>query len=137
MNVGPFHAGELALQEATGVRERMAVAGTIAIRDHMPVQHRELFEKLPVIFAGTLDPQGQPWATVLHGSPGFVRTPDSRTLRVGFRPGSCDPAEACLRVGTSVGLLGLEPHTRRRNRANGAIAAADGEGFSVRVTQSF
>src|SRR4051812_45394486 len=116
MSVGPFHAGELALQDATGARERMAVAGPIAIRDHMPDQHRELFEKLPVIFAGALDPQGQPWATVLHGSPGFVRTPDSRTLRVGSLPGSSDPAGAGLRVGASVGLLGLEPHTRRRNR---------------------
>jgi predicted pyridoxine 5'-phosphate oxidase superfamily flavin-nucleotide-binding protein len=37
----------------------------------------------------------------------------------------------------SIGLLGIEPHTRRRNRMNGVIARVDSEGFDVEVQQSF
>jgi predicted pyridoxine 5'-phosphate oxidase superfamily flavin-nucleotide-binding protein len=134
---GPFHAGELALQEAAAMRERMAGIGARAIRDHMPDQHRELFEKLPTMFAGALDGEGQPWATVLHGPPGFVRSPDARTLRLAVHPGEADPARLALRVGAAVGLLGMEPRTRRRNRANGVIVASDATGWSMRVHQSF
>ena len=134
---GPFHAGEIALQTASGMRERMAAVGSRAIRDHMPDQHRELFEKLPTLFVGALDDEGQPWATVLHGPPGFVRSPDSSALRMSTYPARDDPARVALRVGAPVGLLGIEPHTRRRNRANGWIATAEDDAWSVRVHQSF
>lgn len=133
----PFHAGEQQLQSLCGVRERIEAAGRAMVRDHMPDQHRELFEKLPTLYMGTLDAEGQPWASVLCGAPGFVRTPDACTMRIGARPAADDPAAAGLRRGAAVGLLGLEPHTRRRNRMNGVVAADDAAGFGVRVVQSF
>jgi uncharacterized protein len=40
-------------------------------------------------------------------------------------------------AGAAVGLLGLEAHTRRRNRANGRIRAVGASGFEVEVLQSF
>lgn len=134
---GPFHAGEVALQTASGMRERMAAVGSKVIRDYMPDQHRELFETLPTLFVGALDAAGQPWATVLHGPPGFVLAPDSRSLRMSKYPARDDPARAALRVGAPVGLLGIELRTRRRNRANGWIAAAEDDAWSVSVHQSF
>jgi predicted pyridoxine 5'-phosphate oxidase superfamily flavin-nucleotide-binding protein len=137
MAAGPFHAGERTLQDASGVLERMQALGTRIIRDRMPEPHRELFAKLPTLFAGALDADGQPWATVLHGSPGFMQTPDDRTLRIGAYPRAEDPASAGLRVGAAVGLLGIEPHTRRRNRANGVVTATEAEAWSVHVQQSF
>lgn len=137
MAAGPFHAGERALQDVTGVLARMQALGSRMIRDRMPDQHRELFEKLPTVFAGVLDSDGQPWATVLHGSPGFVQTPDERTLRIGAYPRAEDPLSAGIRGGAAVGLLGIEPHTRRRNRANGVVTATDPDAWSVRVHQSF
>ena len=39
--------------------------------------------------------------------------------------------------GAPVGLLGIEPHTRRRNRLNGTVSAVGKDGFSVEVGQSF
>jgi predicted pyridoxine 5'-phosphate oxidase superfamily flavin-nucleotide-binding protein len=42
-----------------------------------------------------------------------------------------------LSVGVPLGLLGIEPHTRRRNRMNGTVDAMDAHGFSVAVDQSF
>ena len=132
-----FHAGERALQARAGVAERLAALGNVVVRDHMPEPHRELFGKLPTLLLGVLDGDGQPLATMLHGAPGFVSSPDARTLRVQARPSAGDPTAAWLVEGAAVGLLGLEPHTRRRNRANGRVRALQDDAFEVDVLQCF
>ena len=132
-----FHAGERALQDRAGVAERLAALGNVVVRDHMPDQHRELFGKLPTLLLGVLDRDGHPLATMLHGAPGFVSSPDARTLRVQARPSAGDPTAPWLVEGAAVGLLGLEPHTRRRNRANGRVRAVQDDAFEVDVLQSF
>ncbi|MBB6578262.1 putative pyridoxine 5'-phosphate oxidase superfamily flavin-nucleotide-binding protein [Comamonas odontotermitis] len=132
-----FHAGEQALQTRVGVRERMAAAGPMLLRDHMPDQHRELFEKLPTLLLAALDATGQPWATMVAGAPGLVQTPDMRRMQVRTQPDIADPVLARLTPGSPVGVLGLEPHTRRRNRMNGRVAAFDNEGLAIDVVQSF
>lgn len=137
MDTSVFHAGEQALQARTGLRERMAEIGRVVIRDHMPDQHRELFGKLPTLLLGVQDDEGQPWATMLHGPAGFVSSPDARTLRLRAKPAADDPTTPWLREGAAVGLLGLEHHTRRRNRANGRVRSVRDDGFEVEVLQSF
>lgn len=137
MDSSAFHAGEQALQARVGLRERLEEVGHIVVRDHMPEQHRELFGKLPTLLLGALDAEGQPWATMLHGRAGFVSSPDARTLRVMARPAADDPVAPWLVEGAAVGLLGLEPHTRRRNRANGRVRLLHDGGFEVQVLQSF
>jgi len=132
-----FHPGEQALQARVGVRERMAAVGPMVLRDHMPDQHRELFEKLPTLLLGTLDAQGQPWATMLAGPPGFVHTPDAQHMHIATAPNTADPVLAQLAPGAAVGVLGLEPHTRRRNRMNGRVVDFGTQGLGVQVLQSF
>jgi len=134
--ISAFHADELAVQQRLGVREQMAGASAY-VRDHMPDQHRRFFEELPFFFLGALDASGQPWATMLAGAPGFIATPDERTLDIAGGMLSGDPLEGQLRVGDHVGGLGLAPTTRRRNRVNGVIAAIDEGGMRVAVKQSF
>ncbi|HEX6956839.1 MAG TPA: pyridoxamine 5'-phosphate oxidase family protein [Ferrovibrio sp.] len=132
-----FHAGEQAMQLLAGVRERMAEVGQRVIRDFMPDQHRELFEKLPYLLAGSRDTYGRPWASLLVGRPGFVRTPDAQTMRIAARPAPNDPLTESLRPGAALGLLGIELHTRRRNRMNGRITAVEDGAFTLHVDQSF
>ena len=129
------HAGETAVQRRLGVDERMGEVMGEVVRTWMPEQHRELFGKLPTLFVGSLDAQGRPWASVLHGEPGFITAPDERHLRIAAKPSPDDPWQPAL--DTPLGLLGLEPHTRRRNRMNGSVVALDGDGFTVEVDQSF
>jgi predicted pyridoxine 5'-phosphate oxidase superfamily flavin-nucleotide-binding protein len=131
-----WHAGELALQASVGMAERMAEVGPRVIRDHMPDQHRAFFEQLSWLVVGALDDSGMPWASVLEGSPGFVHSPDPRVLRVGAVPAVQDPLSRCLHDGTALGLLGIELHTRRRNRMNGTTMLREG-GLDVGVMESF
>ena len=133
----PYHAGEQAVQTRAGVRERAERSGRRMIRDFMPDQHRELFEKLPYVVAGSLDARDRPWASILVGRPGFIRTPDARLLEIAARPLAGDPLAANLARGAPVGLLGIELATRRRNRMNGTVISADAGGFTVYVRQSF
>jgi uncharacterized protein len=132
-----FHAGEVALQREVGVAERMARIGAQVIRDHMPEQHRLFFPLLPFLVVGSVDARGQPQASLLGGEPGFVSSPDPRMLRVEALPRPGDPLAEQLCEGAPLGLLGIQPHTARRNRANGRVLARDASGFSLAVSQSF
>ena len=135
---GPtFHAGERAVQARAGVQARMAELGPRVIRDVMPDQHRAFFAQLPLLLVGSVDAQGQPWASVLTGTPGFLATPDARTLLVRASPTAGDPLVQTLVSGAAIGLLGIEPHTRRRNRVNGVLQNVTAQGFEVAVQQSF
>ena len=133
----PFHEGELAAQERVGVRDKIGSFARRAIRDHLPDQHRDFYTKLPFVLIGSVDKQGRPWASIIAGRPGFMTTPDARTLRVASRPLYGDPLNETLVVGGDVGLLGLEPMTRRRNRMTGRIAKTGEDGFDIAVVQSF
>jgi predicted pyridoxine 5'-phosphate oxidase superfamily flavin-nucleotide-binding protein len=132
-----WHDGERLLQARAGIAQRMAEIGPRVLRDHMPEQHRSFFAQLPFLIAGSLDGEGQPWASVLAAAPGFAHSPDPHHLRIDALPQPNDPLAAALAIGAPVGLLGIEPHTRRRNRMNGTVDALDARGFSVEVGQSF
>jgi hypothetical protein len=135
--MGAFHEGEQAVQTLAGIRERFAATGAPFIRDFMPEQHREFFPLLPFLLAGSVDAQGQPWASVLAGPPGFAHSPDPRELQVDAWPRADDPLAQALKPGMPIGLLGIQPHTRRRNRMNGHVVEAGGRKFRVHVDQSF
>ena len=48
-----------------------------------------------------------------------------------------DPLYGALHAGAEIGVLGIESHTRRRNRVNGRVSEADAAGFRFQVEQSF
>lgn len=132
-----FHDGEIALQRQEGVDAQLAALGPRVIRDHMPQQHRDFFAQLPFVVVGSLDERQRPWASLLTGAPGFMQSPDARRLRIDALPDAADPLAAALRPDAPLGLLGIQPHTRRRNRLNGQVTAVDAAGFELAVGQSF
>ena len=133
----PFHADESALQEFMGVREQAQQRGAASIRPFMPEQHQRFFESLPLAFVATLDHLGHPQADALAGKPGMLRAVTPTLLCV--HDTSREHMLRSLRAGAPMGLLGIDFTNGRRNRANGVIERADGEGDGVelRVTQSF
>jgi len=132
----PYHAGECEMQARAGVRERAEASGRISIRRFMPEQHRTFFAQLPTLFVGTADSSKRPWASVVVGEPGFIHSPEPKRLEVAAQLSPADPLSENLRDGAPIGALGLEFHTRRRNRANGKIERTP-SGFAITVEQSF
>lgn len=76
-----WHEGETFIQEKVGVAERMAIVGQRVVRDFMPDQHREFYAQLPFVVLGAVDPQGDVWATLRAGKPGFMHSPVPRPRR--------------------------------------------------------
>ena len=137
-HLSPFHRGELAIQRRLKVSAKVDRFGKVAIRDFMPAQHREFFSELPMFFIGSVDAQERPWASVLYGRPGFIQSPTERLLRFASYPPAQDPFAGSLRNDAVVGGLGIEFHSRRRNRVNGKLTVdAARRGFDIRVDQSF
>lgn len=138
----PWHEGERILQQELGVADRMTRAGAMVIRDSMPEQHRQFWAQLPFIPFGSVDDDGDAWAGIFWGRPGFLSSPDPKHLAIRLAPSNHgpandDPAHAGLARGEAIGLLGIELSTRRRNRMNGQIVEHGEHGLLVEVGHSF
>lgn len=131
-----WHEGEISLQEKAGVAERMASVGPRVVRDFMPDQHRAFYAQLPFIVLGSVDARGDAWATLIEGRPGFLSSPSPTILAIAAQADAGDPAREGMADGQPIGLLGIEMHTRRRNRMNGIVTASQGTTL-VAVDQSF
>jgi uncharacterized protein len=133
----PFHAGELAIQARLGAQERMDKQGRRVIREYLPDQFQQFFTQLPYVIVGTVDGAGNPWASILVGEPGFLSSQSDRIFKIAAKPLFGDPLITTLVNGIDIGFLGIELHTRRRNRLNGTVTATHADGFDVQVGQSF
>lgn len=137
VKTSPFHDGEIDIQKRLGVAEKMDAVARRSMRDFMPAQHREFFAQLPFLIVGSVEPNGQPHASILAKPPGFIRSPSERELVIQALPPETDPLRHRLWPEAPLGLLGIELQTRRRNRANGRIGKVWDSGFSFEVDQSF
>ena len=133
----PFHVGEQRIQTRLGVREEIEPWARRVVRPCLPDEHRAFYAQLPFLVLAARDTVGRPWATLLAEEPGFISSPDPGSLRIAARPSPGDALADALRRGNDVGLLGIELHTRRRNRVNGRIAEGGANDFTLAVDQSF
>lgn len=125
------------MQKSIGVADRMEQFGRKVIRDYMPDQHREFYHQLPFVVLGAVDAMGDAWATLIAGKPGFISSPEPRDLHFAGSLDPQDPTTPAIVGCDAVGLLGIELHTRRRNRMNGTVRAASQAGFTVGVEHAF
>jgi predicted pyridoxine 5'-phosphate oxidase superfamily flavin-nucleotide-binding protein len=137
MTKSPFHEGERAVQSRAGVREVAERIGGRMVASSMAGVFRALFEELPYVVVAAVGPDGAPHASMLVGRPGFVSSPDDRTLVIDAAVPSGDPIHEGLTAGAPVGLLGIQLETRRRTRANGVVLERSGARLVIRVQESF
>jgi predicted pyridoxine 5'-phosphate oxidase superfamily flavin-nucleotide-binding protein len=123
-----YHEGERRRQDRAGVRE-MAELNAGGVADAIPWAAAEFLAEQPFVVVGHRDAKGGVWASVLHGPPGFARALDARTIAIDAHPADGDAlAESVERGALALGLIALEPATRRRMRVNGdAHVNADGQ----------
>ena len=133
----PWHTGELAIQRSVGVVAAMDAQGRRAVRDHLIEQHRDFYPLLPFVALGAVDAEGDVWASVRTGEPGFVNAVDPSYLQLQLPRDLADPAERGMDHGQAIGLLGIDLMTRRRNRLNGTLVRDTEFGFKIEVGESF
>ncbi|MEU6627664.1 pyridoxamine 5'-phosphate oxidase family protein [Streptomyces parvus] len=137
--MGGYHRGELAVQERAGLARRAASAER-AIRSDIPEVAAEFLGRQPFLVVGGADRQGRIWATQLTGEPGFLAVPAPDVLTVDALPLPDDPLAGLLSGAggagpARIGMIAIEPATRRRMRMNGR-AVRDGRGLRVALDQA-
>ncbi|MFT7289105.1 MAG: ferredoxin-NADP reductase [Halieaceae bacterium] len=133
----PFHAGEQAIQQRLGVQERAEDLGRRVIRDYLPEQHREFYHALPFLVVATTDAQERPWVSLIAGPQGFIASPDPQHMQLNAAPLFGSPLAESGDNGTPIGILGILPETRRRNRSTGRILERSENHLTVAIDQTF
>lgn len=133
----PWHPGELALQESAGVVQQMEGPGRLWVRKFLLDQHRTFYPLLHFVVLGSVDANGDAWATLRAGAPGFAHSPDPSLLRIDNPRDPSDPADGGMADGQAIGLLGIDLMTRRRNRLNGDIRRVNDGSFDIEVVHSY
>ena len=88
--MGPFHAGEIEVQERLGARADAERVGRI-VAPEVPAAARTFLSRQRMAVAASLDEQGRPWASLLTGPPGFIEAAGDRLLRIAAAPPPGDP----------------------------------------------
>lgn len=135
---GPYHAGELSVQAAAGEREDGVRNGAVIAGAVVPGAAR-FIEALSVAVVASVDAEGQPWCSALVGPRGSfgVPTPGIVALARAAFAGAADPLWDHLRHDPRLGLLFIEPSTRRRYRVNGRVEDVAADPLAVRVAEAY
>ncbi|WP_454793568.1 pyridoxamine 5'-phosphate oxidase family protein [Mycolicibacterium lutetiense] len=118
-----YHSGELAVQRRMG-QETIAVRVGRMIRTEVPAAAAAFLAEQPMIVVAAADDRGRVWAGLIVGPPGFVHADDPRTITIDARPTPGDPLHDVLHSRQRIGMIALEPQTRRRMRVNGSAEPA-------------
>lgn len=132
----PYHAGEIAVQERAGVRAMARKIGA-GIHDAIAPGLASFLAGRDLAVVGARDDRGRVWASLLTGSPGFLRVRGPVTLLVDAVLPAGDPLARALVEGASVGLIAIDLATRRRARVNGTIRWTGERSFAVEVRQAY
>jgi len=130
-----FHPGELAVQTRAGVREAARKTGGV-IRDRMVPGMHAFIERQIMLLCASLDREGNVWASLVQGEPGFVRVVDERTLDIARDPSRLDAEDPLWRnvsADNRIGLLFIEFESRKRLRINGTVSRTQPDRLTVTV----
>lgn len=119
------HTGEIEVQERLGVHQSAGHA-TRLLKREIPAVAQEFLRDQPWVIVSAQTAEGAVWIAQITASPGFLEVPGPQYLRIAAQPWAEDPITQALYPGAALGLLALDPQTRRRLRINGRIESCDG-----------
>jgi predicted pyridoxine 5'-phosphate oxidase superfamily flavin-nucleotide-binding protein len=111
------HRGERAVQRRAGFPDRPW--GSARVGATVPPVAAEFLRRQRLVVIGAAAPDGSVWASPLTGAPGFVAAPDEQTVAARRSPVPGDPLAESFSAEHDVGMLAIEPASRRRMRVNG------------------
>lgn len=136
---GPYHKGEIAIQEAVGERAQ-ALMNSVVIKDEILTGAINFIERQPLMVLATENANGQLWASMLFGKPGFIRALSTKELLVDLLQAKeidGDPFLDNLAGNPRIGALLIELDTRRRLKINGRVARQNEQEILIAVEESF
>lgn len=134
--MGPYHEGELAVQRRAGVEANAARIGR-GIHAAIPPLARQFALERPFAVVGAGDAEGRVWASLLRGAPGFLTVPAEDRLHIAARLDHDDPLAKALTGEADIGLLLIDPATRRRMRVNGRARPDGAAGLEVTTREVY
>ncbi|GAA2206756.1 pyridoxamine 5'-phosphate oxidase family protein [Nonomuraea monospora] len=129
-----FHRGEQAVQRRAGLT--VDGWGSAGVGATIPQVAADFLTRQRLIVLAAADDTGAAWAGALTGPPEFVTVPDDRTIVADRLPAAGDPLSGLFDTERPVGMLAIEPATRRRMRVNGR-ARGDGGRLTIRTEQVY
>lgn len=134
--MGPYHEGELEVQRRAGVAASAERVGRI-IRREIPDVAKAFAAERRFAILGAADGEGRVWATIVHGEAGFLSVPADDRLRIDSRPGRGDPLAAAFDDEADVGVLIIDPPTRRRMRVNGRAVPVGAHSLEITTREVY
>jgi predicted pyridoxine 5'-phosphate oxidase superfamily flavin-nucleotide-binding protein len=102
----------------------------------IPPVAAEFLRQQRLVVLAAADETGAAWAGALTGPPGFTTAPDDRLVIVDRLPDTGDPLADLFGTERQVGMIAIEPATRKRMRINGR-ARRQGNQLLVRTEQVY
>lgn len=134
-----FHEGEIFAQRQAH-EEEQAAGNSPMIGSRIMGGAIPFIRQQSMLVAGSIDPTGRIWASILFGKPGFLDpSPDAKTLRVHLDQSirqRNDPLWENWKNDPRAGLMVIDLGTRRRLRINGTVKL-EANTLSVQVDESF
>jgi uncharacterized protein len=129
----PFHEGELLVQQRVGETIAAQRNGQI-IADTILKGAIEFIEQQKMVVLGSVDSQQHVWASLLFGSPGFIKYIDARAIEFDLTKATLNPLDPFwtnIQTEHQIGMLAIELASRRRLRINGRIDSLSAVGVSL------
>ncbi len=135
----PYHEGELLVQQNADEAEWAQRNGAV-IADTIPKGALRFIAQQSLAVLGSLDVDGNVWASVLMGDPGFLMAPNERSVELDAtqrRSAQADPLWSNIETNNQIGVLVIDLATRRRLRISGSIHKVDDSRFELTVEQAY
>lgn len=135
----PFHEGELLVQQRVGETIAAQRNGQI-IADTILNGALKFIEQQKMVVLGSMDSQQHVWASLLFGSPGFIKSIDARAIEFDLTQATLNPLDPLwtnIKTEHQIGMLAIELASRRRLRINGRIACQSSDRLRLNVLESY
>jgi predicted pyridoxine 5'-phosphate oxidase superfamily flavin-nucleotide-binding protein len=135
-----FHEGELALQQRAD-ESLTAARNAVVIKDAIPGKALPFIRQQPMFVAASQDSEGGIWASFVLGQPGFLEPAnDGRSLRILLSETArqrWDPFWRNIEERPRIGILIIDPGTRRRLRVNGRATPVSADQLLVEIDEAY
>jgi len=127
-----WHPGERIVHERVG---ESAIAARISIQATVPPVAAEFLAAQSLLWIASRVGRDV-WVSPVSGPPGFASVSGLEQVVVSANVPAGDPLESALAASSRIGILAIEPGTRRRMRLNGRSSPTD-RGFVVDLDQTY